>query len=569
MLLTACGGGGGGGFNPAAAGSVTPGSSSTGNSSGNNTAPPTPVYSIGNGSGTGYTDGVIDASKTTLQAAETATLRVNIVDQFNNPPATDLVVTFSSTCTSDGLASFGDVTQVARGLFSVTYTNKGCDKAADVVTALLVTNNKQATVTLKMVGPDVISVSFVSATFTQLALAGIGGNETSELIFQVSGPQAVPVVGKTVNFSVNTQVGGASILSGRQSAVTDQAGQVHTIITSGTIAGPVNVRAVEQSTGKQGISPDIVISTGIADADRFSMTLGPHNPGLAWNTDAVTVNINIIASDIFGNNPTDGTRVSFVSSESGNITNSCLLTDGACSATWRSSASRPLDMRATVMAYTSGAEHFTDNNGNGVYDSTDTTFKDLGEAYADENENGQYDVGEYFVDTNKNGVRDPGNNLWDGPCLSKVDSRAVCTGNSTVTISGSQVIVMSRSDVRIKTLGTFPDPALGTIISVTKGGYADLGGMYLEDGNTNADILGGNPLPNQSTVVFSIEGDSLSLKGISSYTISDGISPESSPPLGVSIFADSGAVSGTTGVLRMTVTAPGLTTQFTWSVKIP
>jgi hypothetical protein len=343
---------------------------------------------------------------------------------------------------------------------------------------------------------------------------------------------------------------------------------VRTVINSGTIAGPVNVRAVERSTGKQGISPDIVISTGVADADRFSLSYTPQNPANAYNTDGVNVTLSIIASDIFGNNPTDGTRVSFVSSESGNVTNSCLLQNGVCSVTWRSSGSRPSNMRATVLAYTSGAEHFTDNNGNGVYDSADGAIKDIGEPYADENENVAYDIGEYFVDTNKNGVRDVGNGKWDGPCLVKVDSRAVCTGNSTVTISGSSIIVMSRPDVRIKNRGTFP--AVSSNISLKQGTSVSYSGMYLEDGNTNADPLGGNPLPFGTTVTFSIEGGGVATSGISSYNITNGIAPESTPAMGLTIKADPVTAGGTypTVNMYMTVNAPGLTTQYSWTVTV-
>jgi hypothetical protein len=572
LLLTACGGGGGSGLgldnglsvNPPSSSGSTGGTGGTGGS----TAPATPVYSIGNGSGTGYKDGLIDTNKTTLQSGDTATLRVNVVDQATNPPTVDLTVTFASVCASSGLAKFGSVIQVTRGLFSVDYTNNGCDQTQDVVTATLGSNNKQASTTLKMVGPDVISVSFVSASFTQLALAGIGGNETSEVIFKVAGPQGVPVIGKTVDFSVNTKVGGANILTGRESGVTDQAGQVRTIINSGTSAGPVNVRATERSTGKQGISPDIVISTGVADADRFSVSYSPQNPSGADGGDQVAVTINIIASDIFGNNPTDGTRVSFVSSESGNVQNSCLLENGICSVIWRSSGSRPDNMRATVLAYTSGAEHFTDNNGNGVYDSTDGAIKDVGEPYADENENGAYDIGEFFVDTNKNSVRDPGNGKWDGPCLSKVDSRAVCIGNSTVSITGAVpiVIVMSHQDVRIKQLGDFPAPQ--STIGVGAGGFVSMGRMVLEDSNTYADPLGGNPLPFGTSVTYSVEGDDFSLSGITTYPIANGIAPESTPPMGVTVKAAKTATSGNTGTLRMRVSAPLLTTDITWTLKV-
>ncbi len=570
LTLAACGGGGGGGGGGFSGSSS--GSSSGGSSSGGGTAPVTPVWSIGAGAGSGFKDGIIDSNKTTLNAGETATLRVNVVDQAGNPPTSDFVVNFSSTCNSSGLATFGTISQVTRGLFSVDYSNKGCDRAEDTITATLTSNGKQATVKVGMVGPEVLTVNFVSATTTQLALAGIGGNETAEMVFSVLGAQGVPVVGKTVNFSINTQVGGASILAGRTSGTTDQAGQVRTVVKSGTIAGPVNVRAVESATGKQGISPDVVISTGVPDANRFSLSYAPPNPAQAFGADGIEVTVSIIASDIFGNNPTNGTRVSFVSPESGNVQNSCVLQNGVCSVVWRSSGSRPANMRATVLAYTSGAEHFTDKNGNSVYDAADGAMlasDDKGEPFADENENNSYDVGEYFFDTNKNGVRDGGNGKWDGPCLNKVDPTAICTGESSISISGSAVIVMSRSDVRIKNLGTFP--TTGSTVTLTQGTSVSFAGMVVSDGNANADALGGNPLPVGTTVNFKIEGTGASVRGISNYTIVNGTAPENTPSFGITVAADkvdAGDPAPTNVSLTMTVTAPGLTTVYTWPLNI-
>src|SRR5688572_29374755 len=90
LALAACGGGGGGGggfSNPLPSGPIASG---------------TPVFGIGNGSGTTYTDGQINASQTTLRSGESATLRVNVVavNRDNEPPTTAQTVTFSSTCSA-------------------------------------------------------------------------------------------------------------------------------------------------------------------------------------------------------------------------------------------------------------------------------------------------------------------------------------------------------------------------------------------------------------------------------------------------------------------------------------
>lgn len=561
--LAACGGGGGGG----GTGSFDGGGVPSGPPPASNT---TPVYAIGNGSGSSYQDGVINASQTTLLAGESATLRVNVVttNRGNEPPTEVQTVTFTSTCASSGRATFSAVTPVSNGLYSVQYTNNGCD-GPDTVTATLAANNDSAAVEMTMVGPQVLTVSFVSTTHDQLSLAGIGGNESTELTFKVAGPQGVPIIGKQVTFSVNTPVGGASILAGRESAITDQEGLARTVLNSGTVAGPVSVRAVHQESGKQGLSSDIIISTGVPVANRFSISYQPHNPVGAANTDGITVAINIIASDVFGNNPTDGTRISFVAPESGNVQNSCTLVDGACSVNWRSTSPRPDDMRVEVIAYTDGAENFIDRNGNSVYDAADGPIQDTGEPYADENENDAYDLGEFFFDTNRNGVRDGGNGLWDGPCMNKVNAAAVCTGNSTVAIYDSIRIAMPLDSVRIMNLGSFPAP--GTAIQVNNGSSVTHFGMFISDTNDTALALhGGNPPPIGTSIAFTIEGAGVTLQGLSTDTVQNTLSPVG--PYGVTLAAAAVTPPAPLPInvfLVLTVSIPGrTTTQFRWPITV-
>lgn len=558
LALTACGGGGGGSGGFDGGGTVT----TPGGSGGSNTQ-----LNIGFGTGSAFQDGVINASETTVASGQTVLLRVNVVGQGGTPPSTPQTVRFSSPCATGGRATLSDVSEVAAGLFSVNYTNSGCD-GPDLVTATLVQNSDSATVTLNTVGPQVLSVSFVSSTLDQLSLAGIGGNESTELTFKVSGPQGVPVIGTEVGFSINSTVGGASILPGRESGLTDQQGLVRTVLNGGTVPGPVNVLAVHKATGRQGLSSDIIISTGVPEASRFSMSYGPFNPKGAFNTDGVTVTINLIASDAFGNNPTDGTRVSFVSPESGNVQNSCLLVDGACSVTWRSSSPRPADGRLEILAYTDGAERFVDTNGNSVYDNQDGAIQDLGEPYADENEDGTYNLGEYFFDTNHHGVRDGGNGLWDGPCLVKVDPSANCSGNDTVTIYSSVTIVMSTNTPRIYSLGTFPQP--GVPISIVQGQVVSLQNMVLADNNVSADALGGNPLPQGTTVNFAIEGPGVTLQGITSDTIGNTTSPTGfygATLAAAPVAANAELPTGTRLVLNITVPGEGVR-QFAWPVVV-
>jgi hypothetical protein len=49
------------------------------------------------------------------------------------------------------------------------------------------------------------------------------------------------------------------------------------------------------------------------------------------------------------------------------------------------------------MAYAEGLKEYIDVNGNNAYDAGIDTLVDMGDAYRDDNENGQYDVGEFVI----------------------------------------------------------------------------------------------------------------------------------------------------------------------------
>ena len=95
--------------------------------------------------------------------------------------------------------------------------------------------------------------------------------------------------------------------------------------------------------------------------------------------------------------------------------------------------------------------------------------------------------------------------------------------------------------------------------------------MILKDGNSAADSLGGNPLPQGTTAVFSIDGGGASVKGLTTYTVVNGTSPEATPALGVTVATDTVDPTGTLPAnvfLRLTINAPGLTTLYQWPIVV-
>ena len=85
-----------------------------------------------------------------------------------------------------------------------------------------------------------------------------------------------------------------------------------------------------------------------------------------------------------------------------------------------------------------------------VRDQLAITFKNLGEPYRDDNENGAYDLGEYFLDYNRNGLRDPPDGTFHGLKCSIIPpaTRQTCT-TDTLAIGVEALIVMSTGGANI------------------------------------------------------------------------------------------------------------------------
>lgn len=283
------------------------------------------------------------------------------------------------------------------------------------------------------VDDGVINISFVSASAKQIYLRGQGGNENTILTFRATDSSGNPESNVALSFSLSTDVGGVQLKGSTQGIRTNSEGNAFVSLASGTVATPVRVIASLDGSNVTATSSDIIISSGIPVANRFSLSAGPDwGVDNSRNTDGVSVTLNIRASDQFGNPAFDGIQVSFWSPESGLVGSSCTLSNGSCSVNWESAGSskNAPDFNASVMAFTQGAESFTDLNGNFLYDEGET-FVDLPEPFVDENEDGMYTLGEAFVDTNQNGVRDLGNGVYDGPCI------AEGCASTTVTIARS------------------------------------------------------------------------------------------------------------------------------------
>lgn len=515
IILSACEGGGD---------SSTSGEDNTDSSSSDGSADGT--VRIGNGVGSGFTEGVIAADTVDLFSGQSATLRVSVVD--GNALPLSRTVTINSPCISNNLSSTsvsaGDTGD--DGTLVVEYLAAGCT-GADIVTAATTgVNGEQitATVTITVTPVAVIGLQYVKATAEQMTLPGTGGNESSEVSFRVVGEFGAPVVGEEVTFSLDTDVGGTSLASGSEVDTSDNEGLVKTTVLSGTVPTSFSVRATHTATGIVAISGDLSISTGVPVDGRLSISVSERSPELTDVSDDVTVDITINASDSLGNFVPDNTRFTFVSPEFGKIGSSCVTIDGACSVTWTSAGGGfPVNAEATIMAYTDGAESFIDNNGNNVFDAADTfdlVLHDRPEPYADTNENGVYDVGEFFVDVNFNGVRDLGDGVWNGPCLDATNAAALCPGAEQLTIARSTILQLVTESAQVSDFGGFPPN--GDTIVLPVGDNLSLAGLFVSDafghtlqgGSTiSFELIGQDPLPTLEAETFTVDDNSAGPQG--------------------------------------------------------
>ena len=477
---------------------------------------------------------------TQLSAGGSTGITVELRDQHGDFAKTEETVTFTSECISNGRSEIVSPIKSSTGVFTTTYTAKGCE-GDDVIKAeagaLKVTGKVNVT------PANLGAVEFVSAEPQTILLKGMsaaGMQHTSTIKFQIKNDVGGPIANEDVIFELVTPaVGDGGIKLSTTKGKTDNNGFVSTILQSGTVHTTVRVRATVERGGTKisSESSQLVVSTGVADQNSFSLSFSTLNPA-AWDHDGVEVDVNVMASDRYNNPVPDGTTVSFYT-ELGQVEPACQTSGGRCTVKWRSSNPRDLgtgDIRyprdnttsysdgiTTVTAKILGEESFLDSNANGIFDDGDTfdTLSDRGEAYADYNMGynvidssgnttvNAFDQGldRFILDYNGNQQYDPKDGKYTG--LSCNHSSLCATDNGLKDIFVSGQIVMSednQSFVILESNGTPLSgnlkvgksyilevfgvlnkqvPPMGTNISVSADGAKVLGGK-LTVASTNA-----------------------------------------------------------------------------------
>lgn len=489
---------------------------------------------IGNGTGAGFVNGALNIGTATLSAGGSTAVIANIVDANGNLVTTSTTVTFTSNCVAAATATFSSSSvTTTTGTASSTYTAAGCT-GADTITAATTSQGSPiaATGTVTVAAPSLGTIQYTSVTETVIALAGTGNTlgipENSVITFTVLDSAGAPLAGRTVNFTLNTSVGGVSLAAA--SDVSDASGIVQATVQSGSVATSVRVTATVAGSALSTQSNAIVIRTGLPDQDSMSLSAVTLNPR-TWNQDGVTVAITARVSDRYNNPIQDGTTILFTT-ELGSIAGSCASANntGACSVNWTSSNPRGTQAnagRTTIIATVLGEESFTDTNGNGVFDTGDTQTTDMAEAFLDIDEDGLYDAGETLYDLNVNGIADPADGMFNG-----VNCTFNCGIQNTITVRDDLVLVMAEDTAATPTVslngaafGAMPasitlSPAIDTytfrIVGAVNGQVLPVG-TTINFTSTNGRVLGGashtvvNTSVNVATTTTAIEEYSIIL----------------------------------------------------------
>jgi hypothetical protein len=396
---------------------------------------------IGSGSGSGFSAGTLNIAVTSLAAGGQTTIRATLADASGNLYQEGGSVAFNTDCFSTGLASIETPVDATGGVVTTTYVAQGCS-GADTVRATVTINGTTttATGTINVQSAEIGSMEFVSAVPSLIGLRGVGLTEVSRVSFRVLDKNGNPVTQQQVNFTLSTDVGGANIPDGAQSAISDINGLVGTDVKSGTIPTAIRVTAsLDENPLISTQSDGLIISTGISDQNSMSLATETFNPE-AWGIDGVDVALTVHAADHFNNPVPDGASVYFTT-EGGQIQSQCQIVGGACSVTWTSSNPRPQENdvpggmagRITILASMLGEESFIDANGNGVLDSGDTAFSNIPEAFRDDNEDGsKHATHEEFVDFNTNGI-------YDGANADTDYNGTLCCDTNAVTLAQQAV----------------------------------------------------------------------------------------------------------------------------------
>lgn len=468
---------------------------------------PTGVQSTTTTTPTGNAPAAITLSvtpSTGLSAAGTATVAATVRDSANAAVQDGTTVSFSVANTA--LGTITPTATTVSGIATATFT---AANTAGTVTISSTSGTITTTANITILGANVGSIQFVSATPNVIGVKGSGQTENSVVTFSVKDINGQPASnGTTVTFTVNGPKGGETINPLTASTVD---GAVSTTLQSGSVAGPVRVNAatIVATTPISTSSTGVSIGGGIPSYSHLSVAASRLNlAGLDY--DNLQSTITTYLADRFGNfNVLQGTSVSFYAEAGAIDRNNTTNETGSTSVTFRTQAPMPSTSAvaytgffpaaltgnpnvglASIIAVTRGEECFVDNNGNGVYDgSAIDSFPagcDIGEPFIDADGDGNRGAGtEFYIDANQNGVYDGPNTVWDGNLMIWKEIEIAFSG-SPVQITVTPVGGAASFTIADGTAQTFQ------LCVADANGNSMMGGSTIATASTTGTLTGGS-----------------------------------------------------------------------------
>jgi hypothetical protein len=291
-----------------------------------------------------------------------------------------------------------------------------------------------------------------------------------------------------VQFSIITNPGGVGLGSTGATApvtvTTDSQGLASVSVFSGTIPGPVKVRAALVSDATVfAETQNLSVSSGPPSQRFMSLSVSTFNIE-GWDVDGTPTTLTARVADRQGNPVDDGTVINFTT-EGGQVASSCATQKvngiSQCSVNFISQNPR-LDPngRFSVLAFAAGTKDYDDVNGNNIYDAGDV-LHDIGEAYRDDNEDGAFEPGEFVVPRG-------GSNSCAGSGEPFPARANTCDGQLATTVRQQAVIMFSSSNPAPLNIVKFDDNQLSFTM-----GSADHPNLPMPAGTTvSAEVSGGS-----------------------------------------------------------------------------
>ena len=179
---------------------------------------------------------ILEADSTTISIFGTTGITVQVLDDEGNPVADGTAVLFRTSLAGTGVTlSDTTVDGLATAIFSAG-TQSG------VATVVATSGAVSATVSITIASGPAGSLEFVSAVPTVIGVKGSALPQKSTITFRARDVNGNPVTdGTLVTFTLISGVGGGETLEPVQVGTT--AGLASTVLTSGTVSGPVRVQA--------------------------------------------------------------------------------------------------------------------------------------------------------------------------------------------------------------------------------------------------------------------------------------------------------------------------------------